>query len=298
MVGGVVPEPWGPGEAEEYMAEQEPVMSAAVLVGIAAVLDEIRAAVMTSTGIPNLAAWNGTSIAWETLILNGPIADMVERIIGHVLAMDGHSSSTLTHARQHLQTVWSRLRDWPQEAWTEVAAELDAGIAAGDDARRLRERVGDALDVTALTRSTEDEMQRLYDRIEQGVSPATESELRARIRELANTADHSRRRWEWRADRIARTEVAAAVNAGVAAFAAESEAATGRAWHKQWWSSRDSRVRPTHRAAHGQVAPPGGRFTVGGASLMFPGDPLGPPQETVNCRCSTLLLTEREAANA
>jgi uncharacterized protein with gpF-like domain len=279
------------------MAEQEPVMSAAVLAGIGAVLDEIRAAVMTATGVPNLAAWNGTSVAWETL-LNGPIADMVERIIGHVLAMDGYRSSTLTYARQHLQTVWSRLKDWPTEAWAEVAAALDAGIADGLDARGLRERVGDALNVTALTRTAEAEMERLYDRIEAGVSPATESELRARIRDLANTADHARRRWEWRADRIARTEVAAAVNAGVAAYAAESEAATGRAWWKQWWSSQDSRVRPTHRAAHGQLAPPGGRFTVGGAALRYPGDPLGPPTEVINCRCSTLLLTAREAETA
>lgn len=277
------------------MAEQEPVMSAAVLAGIGAVLDEIRAAVMSASGVPNLAAWNGTSLAWETFILNGPIADMVERIIGHVLAMDGYRSSTVTYARQHIQTVWSRLRDWPQEAWAEVAAELDAGIAAGLDARQLRERVGDALNVTALTRTTEAEMEQLYDRIEQGVSPATEAELRARIRDLAGTADRARRRWEWRADRIARTEVAGAVNAGIAAFAAESETATGRAWHKQWWSSLDTRVRATHRAAHGQVAPPGGRFTVGGAALRFPGDPLGPPQETINCRCSTLLLTAREA---
>lgn len=280
------------------MAEQEPVMSAAVLAGIGAVLDEIRASALSVSGVPNIAGWPGRSVSWETLILDGTVADLIARIIESILELGGFSSSSLSYARQHIQTVWSRLKDWPQEAWQEVAAELDAGIAAGLDSRMLRERVGDALDVTALTRTTEAEMARLYDRIEAGVSPATEAELRARIRDLANTADHARRRWEWRADRIARTEVASAVNAGIAAYAAESEAATGRAWWKQWWSSRDSRVRPTHRAAHGQVIPPGGRFSVGGASLMFPGDPLGPPQEVIQCRCSTLLLTAAEAANA
>lgn len=280
------------------MAEQEPVMSAAVLAGIGVVLDEIRASALSVSGIPNIAGWPGRSVPWEALILDGTVADLITRIIESILELGGYASSTVTYARQHIQTVWSRLRDWPQEAWQEVAAELDAGIAAGLDARGLRERVGDALDITALTRTTEAEMAALYDRIESGVSPQTEARLRERIRDLASTADHSRRRWEWRADRIARTEVAAAVNAGVAAYAAESEAATGRSWWKQWWSSRDNRVRPTHRAAHGQIAPPGGRFTVGGASLRYPGDPLGPPQEVINCRCSTLLLTAREAEAA
>jgi hypothetical protein len=26
-------------------------------------------------------------------------------------------------------------------------------------------------------------------------------------------------------------------------------------------------------------------FTVGGASLMYPGDPAGPAEEVINCRC-------------
>lgn len=280
------------------MAEQEPVMSATVLTGIGAVLDEIRAQVMAGSGVPNMAAWSGRSEPWSRLILNGPIAELIERIIREILALGGYATSTLTYARQHIQTVWDRLQDWPHEAWEEVRAELDAGIAAGLDSRGLRERVGDALDVTALTRSAEAEMAALYDRIDAGVTPAVEADLRARIRELAGTADRSRRRWEWRADRIARTEVAGAVNAGIAAYAAESEAATGRAWHKQWWSSLDSRVRATHVAAHGQIAPPGGKFSVGGAALRYPGDPLGPPSEVINCRCSTLLLTAREVEAA
>lgn len=311
------------------MFGQEPVMARIVLAGMKQVLDEIRAVVMAVAGIPNMSAWDGRSLSWQQLILEGRIAELIRRIIRQVMSFgsetafvpeapesrtgvdvipvvvplvepsprtsDSIRSSSLVYAQQHIQTVWSRLQDWPQEAWSEVRDELDAGIEQGLDSRELRERVGDALDVTALTRTTEDEMERLYERIEQGVSPAVESELRSKIRDLANTSDRSRRRWEWRADRIARTEVAAATNAGVDAFARESTAATGREWYKRWWSSQDDRVRATHRAAHGQVAPPGGRFTVGGASLRYPGDPLGPPQETINCRCSTILLTRKEA---
>ena len=326
-----MPEPWGPNEAEDYMRSQEPAMSRIILDGIRQVLDEIRAVVMAVAGVPDMNAWDGRSISWQRLLLEGRCAELINRIIRHVMSLgsgitlapimepappitsvvvplivppstdttpESVRSSTQAYAQQHIQTVWSRLRDWPTEAWNEVSAELDAGIAEGLDSRQLRERVGDALDITALTRTTESEMAARYERIEKGVTPAVEARLRSEIRELAGTADRSRRRWEWRADRIARTEVAAAVNAGVEAFAAESAAATGRQWYKRWWSSQDERVRATHRAAHGQIAPPGGTFTVGGASLRHPGDPLGPPQEIINCRCSTLLLTEREAKNA
>lgn len=64
---------------------------------------------------------------------------------------------------------------------------------------------------------------------------------------------------------------------------------------KQWLSSRDDRVRPTHRHADGQVVPLAERFTLGGiveqpvvSYAMFPGDPELPPGERINCRCTML----------
>lgn len=56
---------------------------------------------------------------------------------------------------------------------------------------------------------------------------------------------------------------------------------------KQWNSSHDARVRPTHVKADNQQREPQKPFTVGGAKLMFPCDPSGPPQEVINCRCYT-----------
>jgi hypothetical protein len=47
----------------------------------------------------------------------------------------------------------------------------------------------------------------------------------------------------------------------------------------------DAVTRPTHLAADGQTVRIGTPFIVGGFALAYPGDPLGPIQETAGCRC-------------
>jgi len=54
---------------------------------------------------------------------------------------------------------------------------------------------------------------------------------------------------------------------------------------QQWIATDDDRTRPSHRDAHEQIVDMGEPFDVGGASLRFPRDPDGPPEETINCRC-------------
>lgn len=55
--------------------------------------------------------------------------------------------------------------------------------------------------------------------------------------------------------------------------------------HKKWISHHDSKVRPSHLAANGQVVPTSATFSVGGYPLMYPADPSAPPHERENCRC-------------
>lgn len=62
-------------------------------------------------------------------------------------------------------------------------------------------------------------------------------------------------------------------------------------------STEDHRTRTTHRAADGQRVALASPFIVGGAELMFPGDPSGPPQETIQCRCSLLLVEQGESVD-
>lgn len=88
-----------------------------------------------------------------------------------------------------------------------------------------------------------------------------------------------------RAQTIARTESISAYNF-----------ATRDAWEQsgvveevEWLSARDGAVRESHADADGQTASSiGGVFDVGGSTLRFPGDPLGSPDETINCRCTLL----------
>lgn len=85
----------------------------------------------------------------------------------------------------------------------------------------------------------------------------------------------------WRAKRIARTEMnRAANNASLAEMLF-----SGLGGEKQWRANDDARTRPTHHDANEQTVPLGATFDVGGFPLLYPGDPTGPPQETINCRC-------------
>lgn len=53
----------------------------------------------------------------------------------------------------------------------------------------------------------------------------------------------------------------------------------------RWMTVHDARVRPSHVEADGQIQELGHPYRVGKALLAYPGDPAGPPEETINCRC-------------
>jgi uncharacterized protein with gpF-like domain len=99
-----------------------------------------------------------------------------------------------------------------------------------------------------------------------------------------------------RAARIARTELHQAANIGQMDEAARQAQMHGRRFVKVWRATGDSRTRASHKLANGQAKPIGEPFIVGGAALMHPGDPAGPPRETVNCRCTMTLVPEKAAA--
>lgn len=98
--------------------------------------------------------------------------------------------------------------------------------------------------------------------------------------------------WPNRATVVARTETQGAVNAGAYYGAIrDAELRGDPAPFKVWISTKDQRTRLTHVAADKQRTLLTEPFTVGGAKLLFPGDPRGPAQEVIQCRCTLLPVT-------
>jgi hypothetical protein len=62
--------------------------------------------------------------------------------------------------------------------------------------------------------------------------------------------------------------------------------------YKEWLATEDERTRPTHHEASGQRVPLATPFTVGEASLAYPGDASGPDAEVINCRCTLLYYAD------
>jgi len=99
--------------------------------------------------------------------------------------------------------------------------------------------------------------------------------------------------WKNRATVVARTETIGALNAGrTDSFEAIADAIPELRFEQQWLATLDHRVRDTHRRADGQRRPMGAAFSVGTAELRFPGDPRGPAEEVIQCRCTTILVEE------
>lgn len=84
---------------------------------------------------------------------------------------------------------------------------------------------------------------------------------------------------------LARTDLIGLANGG-AFMAARRVFEEEPEVEKIWLNSHDPRVRPSHSDAGGQAVPMDAAFRVGGFDLMYPGDPQGPPQEVINCRCT------------
>ena len=116
--------------------------------------------------------------------------------------------------------------------------------------------------------------------------------------ELGRMLGTSRRKGEATTAYAARLRTLArtAATANAAHRMATSDLARKRG-RLRWVTVHDNRVRPTHVAADGQVQDLGTPFLVGGAHLLYPGDPAGPLKETANCRCILIPTDARPAVN-
>jgi SPP1 gp7 family putative phage head morphogenesis protein len=100
-------------------------------------------------------------------------------------------------------------------------------------------------------------------------------QLRKRVEEVFGFSE------KVRTERIARTESIGTVNKGNYEVMVISDVVK----EKSWLATRDDRTRDSHIMIDGEVVPLKSRFSNG---LLHPGDWDGPPEETINCRCTML----------
>lgn len=93
---------------------------------------------------------------------------------------------------------------------------------------------------------------------------------------------------DYRAEMIARTETHAALQYG----SIEAARSTELIQTKTWLSGSDPRTRDDHTEMDGQTVGIDEEFSGPCAGMQFPGDPNGPPEQVINCRCVLLYNTE------
>lgn len=111
----------------------------------------------------------------------------------------------------------------------------------------------------------------------------TRDQLIARVDSILNINGSAN--WPERAKVIARTEINRFDEIGALSAARRVQRDTGQQLVKQWETRDDPRVRSDHAAVDNEVRRLGETFHVGKSALQHPVDPLGHPDDIVNCRC-------------
>lgn len=219
---------------------------------------------------PDLDAIWARVPAWREAVeqvVQGDIRDAMGTAYRATLGPEA-SWSQRPFVASYLAQVENRLVRLPDEVYDLVAHEVASGAGAGEPISEIADRVDTVL---STTRSE---------------------------------------RWPNRAVVVARTETIGALNAGRHdSFGIVAEEEPDTPLERLWLATSDSRTRRTHgrgfrlptgewaNGADGQRVPIGKPFVVGGFELMFPGDPSGPPQEVIACRCTSLLVEPGELAD-
>lgn len=200
------------------------------------------------------------------------------------------------------QAVWSQVPAWAEHMDAMVAGPVTDVV--GDAYRELfgeGYRFDARPSVTSYLASVRNRMVRTPEEVFDVIATTVARGAGAgqSIKDVAREVDQvltgtGTQRWRNRAVTVARTETIGALNFGrTDAFGQISEE-LGQPMEQMWLATVDRRTREDHVAADGQRQLVGVMFTVGGWPLRYPGDPEGPAEQVINCRCTTLLLKPGE----
>lgn len=180
------------------------------------------------------------------------------------------------------------LEEISEEGWQEVINQLGLDVPFVSTDSFIQAQF--ALTRNLLVRIPDEVYNLIFAELNDGVNAGEDPEqLAARIENVLSMTNSER--WPERARTIAVTEANRANNAGAYAAGLQSESIEGIGLQKRWLATNDTRTRPDHRHADGQLVPLRQPFMVGGWPLQFPGDPTGPPEQVIWCRCA-LVVTD------
>ena len=215
------------------------------------------------------------------------------------------TQASLDSAGEYLARVTDRLSrtatpTLPEQAFDRVRTALSEELSRGSTTRTVTDRLGAELqwqgEDVGFWQGRLGELDGQVDSIlDQVGPPGTEQrewhrlndpqvrELQRQRADAVQRLDVDRSTWQTRSERIARTESTGAYNAG----AEDAYRHEGAGVHT-WIATADDRTRDEHLDAHGQCRPLNEPFNVGGVQLQYPGDPAGPAELIINCRCTTV----------
>lgn len=160
-----------------------------------------------------------------------------------------------------------------------VNASIDDPLTAimGGGKTMAQKAIDNALDAVmqvveeATRRQTDRVMQRIAELDAQG---ATMTDIKTAVSNMIGS------RSSWR-----RGLAVYVTTAGVEGMKNAVYSKAGNYVTKTWLTVGDEAVRMTHRAVDEKQVSAKGLFMVGGAPMLYPGDPVAPIGETANCRC-------------
>ena len=246
-----------------------------------------------------------------------------EAIADEWRAIEALRQPLIGNAEERVESYFDRLRDevvsqieaqksvkdfvladvFDPEFWTTEMRDLLAEVATAalqQGGQAALSRIGSSADFDGDNPRTQEAIRRLIEKVEQSITPTTADAIQEEINDglsenqsvseiasrVASRLDDEKAQ---RADAIAQTAVTGGFENGQ--LQAFRDAGFDQ---KRWISQRDGRVRESHQEADGQRVDLEAPFTVGGASLMHPGDPNGPADEVVRCRCTMFPVNEED----
>lgn len=174
-------------------------------------------------------------------------------------------------------SLWTAMKGGLSEVLIAAAEQFSEELGLDDPWKMEDPAVGQA--VASRENKMKDASERIWKDVSETISEGIEAgesnaKIAARIREAFNGISKER------SETIAQTEVAAAYGQ-----ARQRGMQENGVTYKKWLTARDEKVRTSHQDVDGDIVGTNEHFHVGSSLLLHPGDPNGPAEEVINCRC-------------